>query len=69
MMVSYSEWGFLKTPSRSEQDSSLDFTLSRLPNFVLGAQGLTKYPYGHDQNSQVFTSCSEFVALHTVAQF
>ena len=66
MMVSYSKWGFLKTPSRNEQDSSLDFTLFHSPNFVLGAQGLTKYPYGHDQNSQVSTFCSEFVAVHTV---
>ncbi|KAI9573414.1 hypothetical protein HD554DRAFT_2310642 [Boletus coccyginus] len=36
--------------SESQQDSnpSLDSTLSSLPNFVHGAQGLTKYPYAHD---------------------
>ncbi|KAI9573415.1 hypothetical protein HD554DRAFT_868543 [Boletus coccyginus] len=36
--------------SESQQlsDSSHDYKLSSFPNFVHGAQGLTKYPYAHD---------------------
>ncbi|KAI9573421.1 hypothetical protein HD554DRAFT_2013329 [Boletus coccyginus] len=34
--------------SQQHSNSSLDYTLSSSPNFVHGAQGHTKYPYGHD---------------------
>ncbi|KAI9573422.1 hypothetical protein HD554DRAFT_868842 [Boletus coccyginus] len=36
--------------SQQDSDSSLDSILTSSPNFVHGAQGLTKYPHGHDQS-------------------